>query len=62
MPTEFAVAYSPRAASLAFSPPCGERVIYRAIRSGALKVTKIGKRNYIMRDDLAAAAKEGKLQ
>ncbi len=64
MRTEFqnVVAYSPITASRAFDPPCGERVIRRAIKLGFLKVTKVGKRSYIMRDDLVAVANEGKLQ
>lgn len=56
------VAYSPRTASRAFDPPCGERVIRRAIADGVLTVTKVGQRSYILRDDLIDAAKEGKLQ
>jgi len=46
------VAYSPRAASLAFDPPCGERAIRAALRAGELSAHLVGNRKYILRDDL----------
>jgi hypothetical protein len=57
-----AVAYSPREASRAFCPACGERAIRRAIRDGSLRVSRIGARTYVSHAELerwiAAATEE----
>lgn len=56
------LAYSPRTASRAFDPPCGDAVIRRAVRLGLLRTVKVGVRRYILRDDLIRAAETGELR
>jgi hypothetical protein len=60
--TVVAVAYSPREASRAMRPACGERAIRKAIRSGELRVARIGVRTYVPHAELerwiAAATEE----
>ena len=40
------LAFSPRAASAAFDPPCGHRTIREAIATGQLPTHKVGLRIY----------------
>ena len=54
--------YSPRTASSAFDPPCGDAVIRRAIKLGFLKTVIVGNRKYIRRDELIRAAEAGELK
>jgi hypothetical protein len=54
--------YSPRTASAAFNPPCGETVIRRAIKLGIVKTVTVGNRKYVKRDELVRAAEAGELK
>jgi hypothetical protein len=54
--------YSPRTASSAFNPPCGDAVIRRAINLGWLKTVTVGSRKYIKRDELVRCAEAGELK
>ncbi len=46
------LAYSPKEATEA--APVGKTFLYEAIKSGALKTRKMGRKRLILRDDLAA--------
>lgn len=52
------IAYSPRAAALAFDPPLSERLLRRMIRQNIFKVVKIGRRTYLLRSEIEDALRE----
>jgi hypothetical protein len=56
------LAYSPRTAARAFDPPASAEAIRRAIKLGLIKTIAVGKRRYILRDELIRAAKAGDIR
>lgn len=52
------IAYSPRAAAKQFDPPLSERLIRAMIRVGAFQTVKVGKRIYLLHDDIVQALRE----
>jgi hypothetical protein len=56
------IAYSPRAAARAFDPPLSERLIRRMIREGVFKTVPVGRRAYLLHDEIVEALRELGLQ
>ena len=52
------IAYSPRAAAKAFSPPLSERLIRKMIREGVFRTVAIGRRTYLLHDEIVEALRE----
>jgi len=54
----YPIAYSPRAAAKAFDPPLSERLVRRMIREGVFKTVSIGRRIYLLHDEVVEALRE----
>lgn len=52
------IAYSPKAAAKAFSPPLSERLIRKMIRENIFKTVAIGRRVYLLHDEIVEALRE----
>ena len=52
------IAMSPRAAAKAFSPPLSERLVRKMLAAGILKPIKIGRRTYLLTDEIVEACRE----
>ena len=52
------IAMSPRAAAKAFSPPLSERLVRKMLAAGILKPIKIGRRTYLLTDEIIEACRE----
>jgi hypothetical protein len=60
--SEHPIAYSIPKAVRAFDPPLSERAVRRAVRMGSIATKIVGKRRYIMRDELIRAAEAGAIK
>jgi hypothetical protein len=49
------IAYSPRSAGKAFSPPLSERIVRKLIREGIVRPVMIGRRTYLLADEIVEA-------
>lgn len=52
------IAYSPRAAAKAFAPPLSERLLRRMIREKIFKTVTIGRRVYLLHEEIVEALRE----
>jgi hypothetical protein len=52
------IAYSPKSAAKAFSPPLSERLIRRMIRKKIFRPVMIGRRIYLLHDEIVEALRE----
>lgn len=53
-----AICYSPKAAARQFDPPLSERVLRKMIREGIFRPVMIGRRVYLLHDEIVEACRE----